>query len=197
VSGLAIADLELVWHLADAARELARRLERLRPAILLAPAYEGGHPDHDAAAVAAAAACALVAQGGAAPPARFEMALYHGAPGRMTTYAFVDRAGPEIESPLDPAARARKLAMLRCHASQAAVLAPFLAAAAERYRPAPDPDFARPPHSGPLLYETWSMPPGGDRWRELAAAAWHQLGLPAPVRQAACVPAAPDRAPPR
>src|SRR5712671_1244219 len=70
---LGIVDQEAMHHLTELAHRLRDILERERPQAVITHAYEGGHPDHDAAAFAVHAACRLAAE----PPPILEMALYH------------------------------------------------------------------------------------------------------------------------
>ena len=161
-------DQGLADDLVGLARRLARRLDELAPELVVTHAYEGGHPDHDAAAFAVAAARALAAR---PPPRCLEMALYHGAGPGFRAGELLASTSPVVAHVLDGDERARRVAMIRCFRSQAEVLAPFLGVAVERYRDAPGYDFAAPPHPGALMYEQWGFPITGARWRELAAAA--------------------------
>ena len=71
--GLGIPDKEASQDLAGLARRIAETLRVEQPVVVFTHAYEGGHPDHDAAAFAVYAACRLVD----APPAIVEMPFYH------------------------------------------------------------------------------------------------------------------------
>lgn len=185
VHSLGLVALELCYDLVDVSRAVARRIEQIAPQRIVTHAYEGGDPDHDAAAFAVAAARALLDAGGGHPvPPCFEMALYHGAAGRMVTGDFVPPdlgAHPEVTRELCADQLDTKRSMLRCFISQADVLRPFFSLRHERYRPAPRYDFSRPPHAGPLLYERTQLGAGptGALWRELAGSAARQLALPA------------------
>lgn len=163
---LGLVDQEAVHALPQLVRLLAAHIVRRAPDLVVTHAYEGGHPDHDAAAVAVARACELAPR----PPRVCEMALYHGALGRFVAGEFADGRAAVCHV-LDPEERARRRAMLACFASQEATLAPFLDLARERYRAAPAYDFSRPPHDGPLLYERLGFPITGAEWRALAARA--------------------------
>ncbi|MFO1056311.1 MAG: PIG-L family deacetylase [Dongiaceae bacterium] len=175
---LGLTDQQVVLALAPLARRLARLLGELGSEILLTHPYEGGHPDHDAAAFAASAATRLLRRAGRPAPAVIEMACYHrdGA-GAMRTGTFLPgsgRAGVTIR--LRPAERAAKRRLVGCFPSQARVLAQF-DLGTERFRPAPAYDFRRPPQPGPLLYEGWGFALDGAAWRRHAAAAGRALGL--------------------
>ena len=46
---------------------------------------------------------------------------------------------------------------------------------AERFRPAPNYDFTRPPHAGQLFYEKFNWGMTGEQWRALAGRALQRL----------------------
>jgi hypothetical protein len=135
----------------------------------------------------------VVVRQGLAPPPIVEMALYHGAPGYLVMGQFLPHPGAaELELALTEDERWRKQAMLDCFGSQALTLMPFRAFEVERYRFAPEYDFSRPPHEGPLLYEQNDMGLTGAEWREQAANALRVLSLTG-VRAAATPARAPRR----
>ncbi len=138
-------------------------------ATVLSHPYEGGHPDHDAAAFIAAQVSTELG--------RLEFASYHaGADGGMVTGRFLASPAPVEEGRgesivmLTPAEQASKRAMLDCFISQRATLTPF-STASECFRAAPAYDFTQPPHAGPLHYERYDWGMTGVRWRSLAALA--------------------------
>ncbi len=167
-------DRRLAYHLPDQA--LAHRLpelvERLAHdlagrAAIFTHAYEGGHPDHDAAALAVAAACDSLR---ADAPERLEFAGYYGAGGVLHANRFhTDPRAPETVVALDAAARRRKAQAFAAHASQAEVLANF-PPREERWRPAPAYDFARPPPCGEAHYDRYGWPLTSEAWRAAATA---------------------------
>jgi LmbE family N-acetylglucosaminyl deacetylase len=181
---LGAPDQEAAQQLPRLSTALARVLAEERPSLLVTHPYEGGHPDHDAAAFVSEAAVALARRGGVAPPVRVEMTSYHARQGAMATGTFLDADGPEVVHVLGTAERERKQRMLEAFASQQEVLRAFRADV-ERFRRAPVHDFTRPPvdrnlapgSDGRLLYERWEFPVTGERWRELAGAALADLGL--------------------
>lgn len=169
-------DQEAVDGLVALARDLAVTLAELRPDVVLTHPYEGGHPDHDAAAVVVQAAIALRARAGATTPALLELAYYHALGGAPIYGRFVpDDARPELAIPLAPEVRARKQRMLECFTTQRDVLAAF-PTDVERYREGKVHDFSQPPHAGVLHYELmkWS---DGASWRARVRAAADELGL--------------------
>lgn len=175
---LGVVDQEAVLALAPLSRRLTALIAELRPAALVTHPYEGGHPDHDAAAFVAHAAAALMASMGGASPRLLEMTSYHRRDGVFVTGEFLPhtRGGPISTVELSAEELAIKREMLECYASQAQVLAAFRMDR-ERYRLAPRYDFSLPPHPGPPNYEALGWAMTGARWRELARAACEELGL--------------------
>ncbi|AUX25466.1 hypothetical protein SOCEGT47_060130 [Sorangium cellulosum] len=175
---LGAADQEAIEEAPRLARELLDLFERARPEVVITHPYEGGHPDHDAAALAVHAAALLARRDGAAAPRIVEAASYHAAPGHLVVGEFLPHPGAleEVALRLSDEEAARKRAMLACFVSQRETLAPF-GAEIERFRPAPAYDFRRPPHEGTLHYERLAFPIDGARFRELAAGALARLGL--------------------
>lgn len=176
---LGAAELDLSYGMAELSRDLFYWLLAIRPELVVTHAYEGGHPDGDAAAFSVVAACALLANAGHRPPIVLEMALYHGAPGHRVVGEFIpsEVAPPQIECAFADGALLRKHGMLRCFDSQVDVLRPWFALERERFRPAPRYDFRLPPHLGPLGYEQTGHAMTGAEWRARAAQARIELGL--------------------
>lgn len=169
---LGLCDQEVTAQATEAARRIGALLREVRPAVVLTHAYEGGHPDHDAAALAVHAACALVED----PPRVAEFAGYHGLRGWMEPGDFLP-GGPEaVALLLSPEARRRKQAMLERYASQRETLRIF-SPAVERFRYAPHYCFTAPPHPGVLNYERYPWGVTGAGFRELARASLAELGL--------------------
>jgi len=168
---IGLVDQEAAESMPLLAARVREILLEKQPAFLLTHAYEGGHPDHDACAFAARAAVDAVERERGSAPALLEMALYHRYGGSLQTFTFVP-AGGEVEytHSLDEGERVRKARMYACHASQKGVLA-ALPIGVERARRAPLYDFRRPPYSGTLQYETFSLRMTKERWLELAAEA--------------------------
>ncbi len=180
-SSLGVADLEASMALGAIAQRVASLIMKYQPSIVVTHAYEGGHPDHDAASCGVWAATHLVARQGLTPPPIVEMALYHGNPGHAVIGHFLPRPGPEpeadIELVLSEDEKWRKHAMLDCFGSQAMALMSFRPAEIERFRLAPEYDFTQPPHPGPLLYEQQNFPITSAAWREQVMQGLRALGL--------------------
>lgn len=145
--------------------ELIRRLASLpEPAMVITHPYEGGHPDHDATAFAVHAW---------AIPRRIpliEMTSYHSRDGVWVACEFLPGDTQEWTFHLSEEQRERKRRMFDCFVTQAHILARF-PIEIERFRPAPDYDFTRPPHEGPLHYDRFDWGWTGERWRALASEA--------------------------
>lgn len=176
---LGYADQEAVRHLEELTHRLAGRFRDLDADVVLTHAYEGGHPDHDAAALAVHAAYEVLRRDGRRVPTVVEWAGYHGAAGSLAAQEFLPHPdAPVVTVPLAPRQQERKRRMLGAFASQARTLAPF-GAEAERFRRAPRHAFTRPPHEGALMYEIWGMPITGEQWRRHADQALASMGLEA------------------
>jgi N-acetylglucosamine malate deacetylase 2 len=179
VLGLGLRDQEATVHLAEATRRLGAILLVLSPEFIIGHAYEGGHPDHDAAAFIVHAAARALRALGLPPPSLVEMTSYHDRGGRTVRGKFLPVPGAgEIAIALGADEQARKRAMLGAYASQRDVIAPF-GTDVERFRVAPEYDFAHPPHPGALHYERMGFPMSGAAWRVFAGAAMAKLGLDA------------------
>jgi LmbE family N-acetylglucosaminyl deacetylase len=168
---LGIADQEASANIAQVARCIADTIGELEPDLVLTHPYEGGHPDHDATAAAVHAAVGL----GASAPV-FEFTSYHAVNGQFRAHEFLGPRDAITTVELTATEQQCKRSMLDCFRTQQETLAVF-GSSVERYRPAPQYDFGRPPHSGTLNYERfdWGMTP--KRFAELAASAFKQLGL--------------------
>jgi LmbE family N-acetylglucosaminyl deacetylase len=171
-----VADQEAFLNLTTIIDRLASLVSQLCPDRILSPAYEGGHPDHDAAAFAVA-----VLRNRRPDFDHLEFPLYHSdKDGQMVTGQFLAAPFPIPEEvlKLSPAERNLKSAMLACFRTQQEILSRF-SLECERFRIAPAYDFTLPPHAGPLLYERWGWSIHGAAWREQARRA---LLLKVPAR---------------
>lgn len=136
-------------------------------AAVLVHAYEGGHPDHDAAALAVHLACLRL---GADAPVRLEFAGYHGRLGRLRPNRFhTDPHRPETVVRLNRTQAAAKRAAYAAFRSQAGVLANF-PVRVERYRRAPDYDWSAPCPPGEALYDRYGWALTSAVWRGHAGA---------------------------
>lgn len=167
-------DKEAYLHLPAILQQLGALAMKLQPSVVLSPAYEGGHPDHDAAAFAVATLRKRLNF------EHSEFPLYHAsASGHMITSAFIPGQRGRITAiTLSEAERRLKAEMLACFATQSEILGKFKIEK-ERFRPALDYDFTRAPHPGELLYESWGWGISGADWRAQAARSAHTGGTTA------------------
>ncbi len=172
---LGVADQEASYEMAAIASRLRELFVHLEPDVVYTHPYEGGHPDHDATAFAAHCACRIL---GAGAPALVEFTSYHACDGQMRVYEFLPCAGrSDIPVLLSDDTAALKDRMLDAFATQHDTLRPFYGCRAEKWRHAPDYDFAAPPHAGTLYYDMFEWGIHGAEWRARAARAAAELGL--------------------
>ncbi len=170
---LGVMDQEASYDLAWLAYRIADLLDELAPRSVFAPAYEGGHPDHDATAFAVHAACRLVDR----PPEITEYALYHCRDGAFVALEFLPATGAETQTiELSPDERDRKRRMIGCFRTQSRTLNPF-PVALERRRRAPAYDFTVPPPASCVYYDMFPWGIRSGAWRENARAALGVLGF--------------------
>jgi LmbE family N-acetylglucosaminyl deacetylase len=173
---LGAIDQESVFQLHDLTEALSALLSEQRPDILITHSYEGGHPDHDSAALVASLAIQSCEIRRAAAPELLEMTSYHARDGKCFMGEFLPESAtqssssPELILQLSREESARKQSMMDCYQSQQGVLQNFHAGS-ERLRLAPVYDFTMPPHPGKLWYECMGWPTTGKQWRELATQA--------------------------
>jgi LmbE family N-acetylglucosaminyl deacetylase len=167
-------DQEAIFRVAELIDELVPIIHEFKPSVIITHPYEGGHPDHDTAALVARLSVQIVRQNLNAPDI-LEMTSYHSADGKRVAGHFVNSPPllggdfePAVRLTLSPEERMRKARMLGCYVSQWHILSDF-PLEPEQLRPAPVYDFARSPHEGQLWYESLHWPLSGIRWRELAS----------------------------
>jgi len=161
---LNLPDQRSAYELRRLTTEIRRLVSEIKPDVIVAPAYEGGHPDHDSTALATAIACAEDSS-----PRRLEMLSYHNQNGCMECDKFLvpPRAVPERHVILNLEECSRKRILFAIYVSQQEVLRNF-PVGEERFRVAPDYDFLQPPHAGTLYYDLFPWGITASRWRERA-----------------------------
>jgi LmbE family N-acetylglucosaminyl deacetylase len=176
-TSLGAVDQEATFALTDLTRRLCAQLAASAPAFVVTHAYEGGHPDHDAAAFVTRMALDMYAAAHGAAPALFEMASYHAAQGQLSAGQFIAESGsPGVALWLTASELECKLRMLGCYTTQTEVIARLARPPGrERFRIAPRYDFTRAPHAGRLHYEQLGWPMRGERFRQIARAAQLEL----------------------
>jgi LmbE family N-acetylglucosaminyl deacetylase len=176
VEELGVADKEASRALVGLTKALDTVLARIGPDFVLTHPYEGGHPDHDAVAFAVHGAVRAMRERGTEPPPVLEFASYHLRDGEMVTGEFVhDARVPECTIALTDAERALKRRMYDAYFTQRHTLARF-GVDVERFRVAPEYDFAAPPPGQGVLYDRFPWGMRSDEWRALARSALHELG---------------------
>jgi N-acetylglucosamine malate deacetylase 2 len=172
---LGIADHQAPHVLTKLAKRITTFLQHSAPDIVLTHPYEGGHPDHDAAAFATNAAVRLLMRNGFKPPVVFEMALHPGKDGKKRVLDFLPSVGRETTTlVLDDQVQELKRRMVDCFKTQRDILKenPL---GPERFRRPPVYDFTLPLPRGRLNYEDfdWGITP--EEWQSLARKAWMDL----------------------
>jgi len=164
-------DQEATFDIRTLLARLVEFLHAWRMDLLITHPYEGGHPDHDSAALVARLTARSL---GSEAPVISEMTSYHVRNGQCVTGEFLNpEPASEIALELSEDDRRRKRRMLDGYRSQRLVLERF-PIVTERFRIAPAYDFSHPPHDGRLWYECMGWAMTGARWREVAVAASEQ-----------------------
>ena len=169
------ADQTAALRLAELARRLLDLFAKRNIGTALTHAYEGGHPDHDATAFAVHAAARLSAGAGHSLSV-IEMPFYRAEDGAEIFQQFTPSRNPETAVRLLPDEQQLKKRMMDAHATQREMLQHF-AATVERFRQAPDYDFAALPNDGRVLYERHDWGMTGAKWLELVRTAQCDLGV--------------------
>lgn len=173
---LAIPDRQAALQLVRTTRALLHIFRERRISVVITHAYEGGHPDHDAAAFAVHAAAELLGRTGH-PLSIIEAPLYHQGASGIVRQRFAGTSDtPETIVALLPSQCQLKLRMAAAHATQRDVIAEF-SLACERFRPAPAYDFSRLPNAGAIFHERCEWGIHSAMWSRLAQAAQRELGL--------------------
>jgi N-acetylglucosamine malate deacetylase 2 len=171
---LDVGDHQAPHFLTDLTRRITTFFQQSVPDIVLTHPYEGGHPDHDAAAFATNAAVLLLKRHGFKPPMIFEMALHPGRDGERRVLDFLPSSGRETTTlMLDEEAQQLKRRMYECFATQEALKENSLGP--ERFRRPPPYDFTLPPQRGKLNYENFDEEFTRQEWQLLARKAWIDL----------------------
>ena len=179
VHELGAVDQGVAHHLRRLIALAAELIAARRPAAVLSPPYEGGHPDHDATALTVHAALVLLARARAPVPALLEYTSYHVADAGLVFGSFLgDSPEDQIELELAESERALKRRMLSCHATQEVVWR-GLEIRMERFRCAPRYDFRNPP-SAPFHYDRVDWGCNGQQFLERARHVLLELGIQEP-----------------
>jgi LmbE family N-acetylglucosaminyl deacetylase len=142
-----LAARQLRSSLLDAYSDLVTLCSDWQIDTLWAPAYEGGHPDHDSTNVLA---CELVSRH---PGLRgFEYAEYNNASGRPASHTFPQAHGTEYDLVPSLEEARFKQQQLATYRSARRDLS-YIGLERECFRPLAEYDYTQPPHPGKLFYE--------------------------------------------
>jgi LmbE family N-acetylglucosaminyl deacetylase len=193
---LRLPDGGLVGILEEACGALHRLLDELRPRAVIAPAFEGGHADHDATSFAVAEGCRRACLD--APIFEYPCYAPDGdGPKGLRLSAFPVQSAGVLRVELDEAAIRCKASMVEAYASQKGVfeLLGWRPSDEESFRECPpDRDHSRPPCPGLDSYAHWFNWRSSDRFGQLAAAvassttAGQRIGATLEGRPAALAP---------
>lgn len=150
--GADLKDQELFKHLPKAFTAAAYVLNRLSPDVVLVPAYEGGHPDHDV--------CSFLGNllNKVLHVDVWEMPLYHRSMnGSLVCRRFRNQSGEETSLVMSLAEVKRRKQMMKHYISQWD-LPDYITTPIEYFRPQVAYDYLQPPHSGLLNYQVWQWP---------------------------------------
>lgn len=157
---MGIPDQDASLQLMQLTRSILRVVQRHKPEAIFTHPYEGGHPDHDACAFAVHHAVDMRRAKNEPPVSIIEGAFYHGGPDGTSVGSFLPAKQPTPEATyrLTPEEQRKKQALMDCFTTQRETLRGF-PLHYERFRIAPEYDFGKPPHPGPVFYDMhpWGM----------------------------------------
>jgi N-acetylglucosamine malate deacetylase 2 len=175
---LGYSDQESAYKLPELTETIANLIRAHRVQVVLTHPYEGGHPDHDAAAFAVHAAARLLEE----PLLIVEAPFYHQGPHGIETGKFLRSSETEeVVYTLSDAERAHKRALLDCFTTQRETLR-YFSTQMERYRSSPQYVFTEPPHPGSVFYDRFSWGITSDQFCRMASESEKQLTFVRPVR---------------
>lgn len=137
-------------HLSEATERIAAAVAQGGITEIWAPAWEGGHQDHDTANF-------LAAQFAPTIPVR-EFAEYNFAGGQLRSGQFISPAGSEDSTLLNEADSRWKRTLLGIYRSERGNLA-HIEPTMESLRPLPAHDYGKPAHDGTLFYQRFQWIP--------------------------------------
>ncbi len=141
-----------IAFLHDIYREIRRAVAKEGIDQIWTPAWEGGHPDHDA--INAVAGMVGATDGISV----LEFSEYNFNGGRANSNRFPTQLGTEVEVRLSPEERTAKKLALAVYASEQGNLG-NIGLERECFRPLPAHDYSRPPHGGTLWYARFNWVP--------------------------------------
>jgi N-acetylglucosamine malate deacetylase 2 len=177
---LGFQDQAASYQLLASVEAVSQLIDTWDPSVIISHPYEGGHPDHDAAAFAVSVALTIRrGASGRHAPVLVEFTSYHLWNGTMRTGTFLNEGDERsLTLRLNGIEHDGKRRMLQCFDTQQRTLEQFGVPDHECFRLAPRYDFRQPPHAGTLLYELFPWGTDGAAWRDRAAAALECAGAP-------------------
>ncbi|MBS3061943.1 MAG: PIG-L family deacetylase [Candidatus Diapherotrites archaeon] len=130
--------------------QLSKHVKKIEPQFILAPAFEGGHPDHDVASF-----LAHLLKQHHPNVVVLEYALYNWKKGARKCKEFLEKDGFITWHPSKEAKKAKARA-LNQYRTQQHILSLEKRTFVERFRPQPEHDYSRPPAHQKALYERWA-----------------------------------------
>lgn len=170
-------DQETSFNIPAIAKELASIFALHEPAMVLTHPYEGGHPDHDSAALAVHLALQNNLLKNSVAPVAIEFTSYHSKKGELVTNKFPDNEKViQRDVVLTTEEKIQKQQMINCFLTQLEFLMMF-SLETESFRQIPEYNFTNPPVNEKLFYEYFDWGMTGERWRKLAEEALIEFGL--------------------
>lgn len=175
---LGIPDQGAAHNLCTITKHVAALLHSEPYEVIFTHPYEGGHPDHDACAFAVHHAVGLSGVQNESAPVIIECAFYRAdlSGGNETVTESFLMAGrtPQCDYRLSREEQQRKWALLTCFVTQKETLNMF-PLTVERFRIAPEYEFAKEPHLPPVLYDRYPWATSSSTFRILASQAEEAL----------------------
>lgn len=151
-NGREFLDQQLHRNLSAAVAAVDALVRQYLPDAILVPAYEGGHPDHDACSFVGS----VVGELHSIPV--WEMPLYHRSRnGRIICQRFCQLDGTEVRIRYTSTELLNRNALITNYASQMD-LGEFVKSRIEYFRPQPKYDYTKAPNDGVVNYEAWGWP---------------------------------------
>lgn len=141
---------ELKSHIAATQDSIRQQITKHAIELLWAPAYEGGHQDHDVANFIASTLRGEISV--------WEFSEYNFAGGKVRSQEFVSAKGAEQRIVLTPEEQAFKRRALALYESERGNLS-YVRTEQEVFRPLAGYSYSRPPHSGRLFYQRFQWVP--------------------------------------
>lgn len=155
-------DQQTSFQLSLLTMRMIESLKSVKPDFIFVHPFEGGHPDHDAAAFAVHNAVSILKMEGH-PIEIIEYTSYFNHNGLMQTGEFLSAATPVFKIDLNEKQKVLKQRMYECFASQTEIFK-YFPISSEKYRQAPVYDFTTPPSQGKMYYDLFNWGIDSHTW---------------------------------